>query len=300
MLTVTLDENGHPIFEPRASGYLVYLDNDSLIELAKGDATRRGSFVNSIRSPYSALLFSFANAIEAGGPQGDSARLVRAFMQSIGPHWLPLEMNPWTVIAREGTPSTTTPCISIEFIENYVKQRIHKSAEPGKIIGLDPENFWRLDVVLDWEQQADREETRKDTAKIDEEFINLVNQLRSKTKTDPSSLDRAYPPPAQINGRPANYVLVHLMRALALDRGDNLKAHDGLDLCHAVLGMAYGTIATLDGRWKARVMKALPSTSGLARLYYRPEVDRLVLDLERLVAAAAGNRSDPHGTPRSV
>lgn len=288
MITTTADEKGAPIFEPRVIGYPVYLDNDVLIELAKGDEARRENFVESVRSPYSGLLFSFANSIEAGGPQGDSADAVRAFLRSIGPHWVPLEMNPWTVIERENAGQTdTTPCISAEFLESYFKKRTHDLAEKGQIIDLDPERFWRLDLVLDWErQEEDPAETRKKAAEIDVAFIDSVNQLRSETKGDPSSLDKKHPPVADVTGHPATYVLAHLMRALAIQRGDNLKAHDGLDLCHAVLGMAYGSIATLDRQWKRRVTDALPSTSGLAKLYYRPEADQLVADLERLVAGA--------------
>ena len=57
--------------------------------------------------------------------------------------------------------------------------------------------------------------------------------------------------------------------------------HDGLDLCHAVLGAAYGSLITLDRHWKRRVL-ALPNAAKLARTYYRAEIDDLVALLETL------------------
>ena len=288
MLTISTDDRGI-VIEPRAVGWLVYLDNDAVIELSKGDQARKASFVESIRSPYSELLFSFANFIEAGGPEGDSADAVRAFLESIGPNWVPLEMNPWTVAERERAAShETTPCISTDLIRNYVKKRTHETEEPGKLISLDSESFWRLDVVLDWERE-DHDRTIDDSNKLDAAFLEAVEQLRLETADDPSSLDRKYPAAPLKRDQPATYVLTNIMRALATNKGDTLKSHDGFDLCHAVMGVAYGTIATLDKQWKKRVTEAMPSMSGLARLYYRPEVDRLVADLARLVASATRN-----------
>ena len=86
--------------------------------------------------------------------------------------------------------------------------------------------------------------------------------------------------------RPATYVVSHLLRDLATNRGDHLKTGDGMDFCHAVLGLAYGSLATVDRVWKARLTRAIPSMSGLAKLYYRPETGDLVNDLERLTASA--------------
>ena len=145
MLTITASADG-VVFEPRAVGYPVYLDTWALIDLAEGDEARRESFVDCIQSPHSALLFSFANAAEIGGPQGASAEAVRAFVECIGPHWVPLEMNPWTVVEREKPRRHTTAAISEGFIADYFKQRTHELAAEGKIISLHPDDFWRLDA----------------------------------------------------------------------------------------------------------------------------------------------------------
>lgn len=90
-------ESGRPVCEAFATGrYSVYLDNDSLITLAKTpNPEMRERFVAAIKNGGN-LLFSLANAVEISGPQENSAEAVRSFLDSIGPHWVPLELNPMT------------------------------------------------------------------------------------------------------------------------------------------------------------------------------------------------------------
>jgi hypothetical protein len=51
-----------------------------------------------------------------------------------------------------------------------------------------------------------------------------------------------------------------------------------------VVAAAYAKFATLDRAWKRRV-EALPKPNGVARIYYAPELDRLVSDVEEALAA---------------
>ena len=48
-------------------GVGVYLDNDSLIEIARGDPDRRRRFVMAVREKGS-LIFSLVNAVDLSGP----------------------------------------------------------------------------------------------------------------------------------------------------------------------------------------------------------------------------------------
>jgi hypothetical protein len=56
-----------------------------------------------------------------------------------------------------------------------------------------------------------------------------------------------------------------------------LKKGDGSDFCHAVMASAFATAATLDKHWKRRV-EGLPKPNQLARIYYQPELDKMVAD----------------------
>jgi hypothetical protein len=95
-------------------------------------------------------------------------------------------------------------------------------------------------------------------------------------------LDAALPP-SQFDDRfPATFVLVHLQRILIKEaKGYHFKRHDGLDLCHAAVASAYGSVITLDKHWKCRV-EALPTPNRLAKIYYRNELDEFLSAMEAL------------------
>ena len=96
MLSIHAGDDGLPQVVAQLSGVAVYLDNWAIIELANGDPKRRERFVAALKSCGS-LLFSFTNSIELGEAEGEPAERVRVFLDEIGAHWIPLELNPWTV-----------------------------------------------------------------------------------------------------------------------------------------------------------------------------------------------------------
>lgn len=137
-------------------------------------------------------------------------------------------------------------------------------------------------AVLDWVQE-NRESIRRDEVRIDDALRDLVKGLRADYESDPGSLDRLLPPHPFDEHRPATFVLLH--RMLVVEAKEfQFKQHDGLDLCHATLAAAYGSLVTLDKQWKRRV-ENLPTPNRLAKVYYRPELDQLVDLLETLVAS---------------
>ena len=108
----------------------------------------------------------------------------------------------------------------------------------------------------------------------------LVDIARGRYEKNVDSLDMEFPPIPYDRQRPASFALAHLIRNLVSDaKAYQFKKGDGADLCHAVLGAAYGSVATLDKQWKRRV-ECLPKPNELARIFYKPEVDELVGTLE--------------------
>lgn len=280
-------ENGTPICVAEVKNRLgVYLDNDSLIELAKGTTSRRQRFVDSLRRR-GTLLFSLTNAAEIAGPQGTSADAVRAFLDTVGAYWVPLELNPYTVADREKEGLIDRAPISGEFMQAYFMRRANDlSPEGSKVLDLS-ETFFRLGAVLDWAQE-ERDKIRGDARRIDQALRDRVNQARVEYEKDPISLDRELPPIPFDTLRPATFVLIHLLRTMVVDaKAFQFKDNDGLDFCHSVLGASYGSLATLDTQWKHRV-ENLPKPNYLAKIFYRPEVDELVDLLELLVASTQG------------
>jgi hypothetical protein len=66
--------------------------------------------------------------------------------------------------------------------------------------------------------------------------------------------------------------------------------NDGIDFGQAVIGTAYASVATLDKHWKRRVDKILPKPNRLAKIYYQPELDKMVRDIERFLDNASLER----------
>lgn len=273
-------EDGNPVVVAETKGYAIYLDNDSLIDLAKGQASRRARFVDVLQAK-GTLLFSWANAIEVAGPRGASAEAVRAFLDSIGPHWVPLQLNPWEVMKLERAGLAPKAAVSTTFMEAYFKERVSDLAQTGGVLDLRSEAFFRLGAVVDWVHEH-RNKIRADAERIDNELRALLKKRRADYEKDPASLD-AFLPPCQFDERlPATFALVHLQRILIKEaRQYHIKPHDGLDLCHAAVAAAYGSVITLDKQWKRR-LQALPAPHLLARTYYRPELDQLLATMEAL------------------
>ena len=70
MIRVVAGEEREIVAERR--GYGVYLDNDSLIDIAKRCEPRRRRFVGALRAK-GTLLFSWANAVEIEAAQKPTA-----------------------------------------------------------------------------------------------------------------------------------------------------------------------------------------------------------------------------------
>jgi hypothetical protein len=176
MLNVVSGENG-TIFSVNASltGIAVYLDNFAIMDLAEGSTSRRERFLAAIQSGRSGLLFSISNVVDLTGPQGASLDAVRTFLDEIGPHWFPVELDPAIVVERErngAVPAMT--CLSERFLRDYFADRLRTYS--GTVIDLSP-NFFRLGHVLDWIEHQ-RESIRHGMAELDAALIKKIQGCR--------------------------------------------------------------------------------------------------------------------------
>ncbi len=185
-------EDGNPVVVAETKGYGIYLDNDSLSDLAKGDASRRQRFVGALHAK-GTLLFSLANAIEVAGPQGASAGAVRAFLDSIGPHWIPLALNPWEVMRREQAGFTAEAAVSTKFMETYFQQRAYDQSQFSAVLDLSAEAFFCLGAVVDWAHDH-RDQIRADSVRIDDALRARLEDLRADYERNPASLGRGDDP----------------------------------------------------------------------------------------------------------
>jgi hypothetical protein len=280
MIRATSHIHGPPVtFDATVSGLAVYLDNWSLIELAKGDSSRRKRFVDAVGTGGD-LLFSATNAAELTGPQGQSLDALRTFLDEIGPHWFPVKLDPHAVVNRElEGAGPAESCISTDFMKQYFADRtVGYSPGSGRVIELS-EGFFRLGAVLDWVGQQ-RDSIRESGAALDAALIQKISGYRAEFERNPPWLDHKFPALPFNPSKPATFTYVNLVRTLIVDaKAYRLKKGDGLDFCHAVMASAFASLATLDKHWKWRV-EGLPKPNELARIYYQPELDKMVTDIE--------------------
>jgi hypothetical protein len=165
----------------------------------------------------------------------------------------------------------------------FVLDRSYELDPTGaKILDTSSDNFFRLSSVLAW-AQGDRVKIVKQWDSLDEHLKERLACFRTEYERDERSLDRLLPPIPFDERCPASYVLMHLQRILVKEwKSRTFMPHDGRDFAHAVMAAAVGSLSTLDKHWKRRV-ESIPKPNKLAKIFYRPEMDRLVDELEALV-----------------
>lgn len=276
MIRATANQNGLT-FNASLNGLVVYLDNWAIGDLAEENPSRRRRFIGAMRSGVD-LLFSVTNAAELSGPQGKSAGAVRAFLDEIGPHWFPAKLDPTEVVKCEKNgESPGAVCIDQMFFKSYLADLMR--TDTGKVIGLS-DDFFRLGPIMD-SVGPQRESICRTSAQFDELLRNKMSMVRDRAERDPMWFDKRFPRISFNPTRPALFVYSNLVRIMVVE-ASSLKAHDGLDFCHAVMACTFATFATLDTQWKRRVA-SLPTPYRLARVYSKPELDQMVTDIESAV-----------------
>jgi hypothetical protein len=286
MIRATSNIDGPPFtFNATLSGLAVYLDNWAVIDLAKGDPSRRRRFIDAVCNGGD-LLFSGANAAELTGPQGRSFDTVKSFLDQIGPHWFPVELNPFEVVERElNGANLAESCGSKDFMHAYFRDRTKDcSSGSGKIIDLS-QDFFSLGAVMDWAAQSNS--IPNQSAKFDD-VLRTIRERRTEYERNPSRLDQKF---RMFNpSQPATFACGNLLRTLIVEsKAYQIKKGDGLDFCHAVMASAFASVAALDKHWKRRV-ENLPKPNKLAHIYSRRELDTMVTDIESWVSQSSALR----------
>jgi hypothetical protein len=267
------------------NGLPIYLDNHSYIQLAGRDEALRRRFIETIKLGGD-LLFSVSNAAEICRSQGDSAKRIITFLDEIGGHWFPVELDPYEVSQRElrENKSGGEAFVSRSFLRNVLALRgVNRLSDP-------PDDLFRLGLIFNGWLHPQRQSIAEGLGKLDQALIGRIQGYRQQASSDANWLDRSFPVLQFDPAKPATFTYVNMVRHLVDERGFQLKRGDGIDFCHAVIGASYASCMTLDTHWKRRI-ESLPKPHKLARIYDPNELDMMVNDLERHVAAV---RRDHH------
>ncbi len=257
----------------------VYLDNFAIIDIAKGDASRRERFLEAFWNGAD-LLFSTTNAAEITGPTSErSVNSIRSFLDAIGPNWVPIDgIGVVEVMNREAAGNgNKEACVCNWFLNQFFAGR-NIQLHGEQRLGMVDADFFKLSFVLDWLQRQ-REDNRGRLADFDKTLRLQLERFRQAFDRNKSGFHKLVPPPIFDRSKPATFAWQGLVRCLVLEaRAFRFKPGDGADLCHATMGTAYSNFAALDKQWKRRVV-SLPKPNGLARVYYQQELDQLVEDV---------------------
>lgn len=248
----------------------IYLDQDSLADIAR-TATRRRRFLD-IWANKGELLFSWANALELSGPQGDTVRYIRELLEALGPYWIPLELNPWKVARKENGEERSggTSCVSESFLRSYFDKLHYDVTNLGKVVDLI---------------QDDRENVRAEVQQWKTVADGMVEAFRSEFLRDSTSLDRSLPTIPYDPARPTTFMLRELERLVTREaRQITWMPNDGMDFMHASIAGGWADFLLLDKGWKRRVL-AVARRRTYPWVFYRYELDAFLDEFERCVVA---------------
>lgn len=278
MLNFTSGSGGEA-FQLHASltGSAIYLDTFAIMDIAEGDATRRKQFIEVLHSGRADLLFSASNLGDLSGPQGASLTATRAFLDAIGSHWFPVELDPNIVVEREKNGiGPAFNCLSERLLKDLVLNRLTAQTANIAVVSAD---LFRLGGVLDW-IAPQRDSIRRSLAALDDALIKRIEMYRANHLRDATWLDRTFPAVRFIPSKPATFAYINLVRSLVIEtaRGRKLKKGDGLDFCHGVVACGCASVAVLDKHWKRRI-EDFPKPNSIPPILYAKNLDSFISDL---------------------
>jgi hypothetical protein len=281
MLETIAVEDGTVQIRATIRRFGIYLDNFAVVNLAMGPEERRRAFWRLCDSDHGGdLLFSPLNAAELIGSSAPrTLERCRHFLDGVGPSWCPVESpGIMSVLKREAAGAGKTSCISNWFLERMFAV-LNIVAHGEQRIELVPSSFFTLGTVIEWVQRH-RDETQAVLRKQEQVFFSQIKTLRTLYERKPERFQEEIPRPSYDASRPATFAFWGLLRILIEElKGYQLKRGDLADLCHATIAASYGKFAALDKEWKRRV-ESLPKPNDLARVYYGPQIDVLLADVE--------------------
>jgi hypothetical protein len=261
MIIVTLSEPDRFRIEAHLRPPRVYLDQDSLCDIAK-TVERKQPFIAAFATR-GTLLFSWTSALDVSGPQGRNVSLISDLLSGIGSNWIPLELDPWKVVRKESgiEPSSGVPCVSESFLETYYPYIHGGPLDLSTVVNLMHRN---------------RAHYRREVEEISRYADEMVQSRRRQFLADQTCLDRILPPAGADPKRPAAYMLRSLERLVTREaRGFRWTRNDGVDFLHATVASSFADYLLLDKHWKRRVLEVAPART-YKWVYYRAELDEFL------------------------
>jgi hypothetical protein len=266
MVILHLDADGNGEFELIAEAPLIYLDHWAL-RLFASEPGRRAHFLEAFRTR-GTLMISVMNADEiARTTLDETAGELRSLMDGIGPHWLPMTVDPMRIIDAEmGNTTGNNPCASEAFL------LAPKFA--GRLLEGEISLVHVVDVTRGDDGRIDVEATNALTAKL----RGHIGDWRTAYRENTAELDRKFPKLPFDPVRPMRSIYNGLVR-LSITGGFIFNDNHARDLFHTVTSIRCSDLVLLDGHWAEQVRK-LRLPNDFVKVYTKADVDAFLADFE--------------------
>jgi len=255
-------------FEVSADPPLIYLDHWALRRLSEnltlgarflGAFTRRGT-----------VMFSLMNVAEiARDASPHRAKEVRDFLESVGPYWIPMTIDPVRIIDAEERGETAHgphPCLSVGFL-----------TEPAFAASLT-KGVVSLAHVVDLTRRPHGDDLIQTTDRKTAELQDIIQKFRDAYPANPKDLEKMYPLLKFDAAKPMRGIHNGLVRYTITD-SFTLNDNHARDLYHAIASVRCAQMVTLDAHWAGQVRK-LKLPPEFVKVYSEVELDAFLADLE--------------------
>ena len=87
--------------------------------------------------------------------QGRSLEAVRIFLNRLGQHWVPVELNPGNIMKKEADGKRTNACLSFDLMHAFFQDRKNQVFEPSNIVAdMSSATFCQAGAFMDWTSDA--------------------------------------------------------------------------------------------------------------------------------------------------
>lgn len=246
----------------------IYMDNWALNRFSADQALKQ-QFLAAFQSR-GTLLISVMLAVEVGANASPARPELRAFLDAIGPYWVPLTIDAWAVInAQERHGGKPDACISSAFIEDpQFSAKLHGgSLSLAAVVDLTrgPDGF------------ALKAATDASTARMTAD----IALHRADFQADPKALDRKWPAIPWDAIRYMRPIYNQFMRLTVRGRF-NFTDNHARDMFHSIASVGCAHMTLLDGHWAElarQVQKQLGFPSDFVRIYSPDDLPAFLADL---------------------
>lgn len=255
-------------FEIWAEPPLLYLDHWAIRRLSE-DLVRGSRFLTAFEHR-GTVMFSLMNVVEiARDADAQRAKQIRNFLEGLGPHWVPMTIDPIRIIDAEdtgATPQGANPCVSPGFL-----------SDPNFAARLASGTVSLVHVV-DLTRGTNGDELRRATDRDTARLRQNIQEWRDAHAKNPREIDSKYPLLKFDPRKPMRSIYYGLARYSITDRF-RLDDNHARDLFHAVASVRCAEMVTLDAHWAGQVRK-LKLPGDFVRVYSQSELDQFLVDLE--------------------